>query len=268
MKIFVLIFMLSYSPIIYGQDINIKYENRGRDIYLYVDNPYNCPVSFNLQLDLSNMISDLGSNTKLFILQPKTKNILLTKLSSKNPRRNGNYRTNHKAVFGDVTVSDSDIDRIFELPYKSGTYQYVHQGYNGKYSHQGVNAIDFNMKSGTPIYASRGGYIIKIEDRNSRGCPSPQCHKYNNYIVIYHTDGSLGVYSHLQKNGVKVNVGDFVQTGQFIGLSGGTGYTTGPHLHFMVMAPRFGENKTIKTKFNTLHHGVTFLKEKVTYTKP
>lgn len=53
-----------------------------------------------------------------------------------------------------------------------------------------------------------------------------------NYIKILHTNGYVSYYGHLQQ--INVSEGQAVQTGQIIALSGNTGQTTGPHLHFQL----------------------------------
>jgi murein DD-endopeptidase MepM/ murein hydrolase activator NlpD len=58
--------------------------------------------------------------------------------------------------------------------------------------------------------------------------------KKANLITIQHKDGTLGSYIHLDYKGVLVKVGDHVERGQLIGYSGLTGFTRGPHLHFVV----------------------------------
>ena len=59
-----------------------------------------------------------------------------------------------------------------------------------------------------------------------------------NYVRILHDDGTMGLYAHLRPEGVLVRVGQRVRQGQQIGLSGNTGFTSGPHLHFAVQVNR------------------------------
>lgn len=87
-------------------------------------------------------------------------------------------------------------------------------------------------------------------------------------IVILHSDGTMAIYSHLQRNGAKVKEGQQVAKGDFIGYSGATGFVSGPHLHFMVILPEFGGNTTVSTLFETSRYGVTLLQEKQTYIRP
>ncbi len=59
-----------------------------------------------------------------------------------------------------------------------------------------------------------------------------------NFVRILHDDGSMALYAHLKSGGVLVRVGQQVQAAQQIGLSGNTGFTTGPHLHFALQVNR------------------------------
>jgi murein DD-endopeptidase MepM/ murein hydrolase activator NlpD len=56
-----------------------------------------------------------------------------------------------------------------------------------------------------------------------------------NFILVRHDDGTLGEYLHLLTGGVRVRAGARVRRLDFIGLSGNTGFSTQPHLHFHVM---------------------------------
>ena len=152
---------------------------------------------------------------------------------------------------GDPTAVP-DPNAVYLLPYKHGTKHKVEQGYFGKFSHSsryGEYAIDFDMKVGTPILASRGGLVVETkDDSNIRGL-SRSYAKYGNYILIYHTDGTFARYLHLKLGGCIVKPGDRVIAGQTIGYSGNTGWSSGPHLHFQVSRPIKGRTITMPTDF-------------------
>jgi murein DD-endopeptidase MepM/ murein hydrolase activator NlpD len=59
-----------------------------------------------------------------------------------------------------------------------------------------------------------------------------------NIIRILHNDGTMALYAHLKPEGVLVRVGQRVRKADVIGLSGNTGFSAGPHLHFVVQANR------------------------------
>jgi murein DD-endopeptidase MepM/ murein hydrolase activator NlpD len=84
--------------------------------------------------------------------------------------------------------------------------------------------------------------------------------------VIYHEDGTFAEYVHLKKDGAQVSVGDMVSAGDFIAYSGNTGWSSGPHLHFMVFQfTKEGTRKSFKTLFSTEAKNGVFLKEKMFY---
>lgn len=93
--------------------------------------------------------------------------------------------------------------------------------FNGKTSspHQG---LDFRVPTGTPVAAMNDGTVLLARLLYFEG----------NFVVIDHGQGLLTLYLHLSE--FKVNEGDPVKRGQIVGLSGGTGRATGPHLHVAV----------------------------------
>lgn len=100
------------------------------------------------------------------------------------------------------------------------------QGYNGL----GHNGIDLRAAIGTPIKAASNGTVIGVGNTGLiKGCYS-----YGKWIMVKHPNGLSTLYAHMSLQ--KVAIGETVYTGQLLGYSGNTGYTTGPHLHFGVYA--------------------------------
>lgn len=137
-----------------------------------------------------------------------------------------------------------DDTRDYYLPYAYDTTWWVGQGNNGlgdvcpDCSHFGKYAIDLVMDEGTAVLAARPGVVSGTRDTcPDVNCPwagseSPDC--CGNYVKILHDDGTTAKYWHLMPAGVLVETGDEVARGDPIGLSGNTGISIMPHLHFSV----------------------------------
>jgi murein DD-endopeptidase MepM/ murein hydrolase activator NlpD len=138
-------------------------------------------------------------------------------------------------TIGDQEAAHDD-DHLYRLPYAEGASYRVLQGFGSRFSHRGIEqyAVDFKMPVGTAVHAARGGIVARVVESNDKGCWEDGCGEFANFIVVMHSDGTTGEYYHLQKDGALVEVGDSVVAGQKIGLSGNTGHTALPHLHFAV----------------------------------
>ena len=100
-------------------------------------------------------------------------------------------------------------------------------------------AVDLAMPIGTDIYAAREGLVFEVASTNFRGgTDREQDAASANIVRIMHDDGSHAVYAHLNWNSIRVRPGDRVRRGEYIADSGNTGFTTGPHLHFVVLVNR------------------------------
>ena len=143
-------------------------------------------------------------------------------------------------VFGDP--NDSLRLSPLSLPFLPNREFSIVQGYNGQYSHQGNYsryALDFGMQVGDTICAADKGYAVGVIEGYEFGGNNRKWRDYANYITLFHPHSNLFTqYVHLTHEGAFIEVGDEVQMGQPIGLSGMTGWTDIPHLHFNAIYPK------------------------------
>jgi murein DD-endopeptidase MepM/ murein hydrolase activator NlpD len=134
---------------------------------------------------------------------------------------------------------------VLELPFPKGTSYKVLQGYHGTFSHSSDYsryAIDFDMAVGDTISAAAYGYVVGVVDGYKHGGNSQKWRDFANFITLYHPEsGALTQYVHLVHKGSLVSLGDTVQVGQPVALSGNTGFSSQPHLHFNVLRPMLGK---------------------------
>lgn len=120
----------------------------------------------------------------------------------------------------------------YPLPWRGGPFRLT-QGPGGTFSHSDVKsryAMDIAMPEGTPIIAARGGVVVKTENSQSGRGSDPS----GNFVRVLHDDGTQSVYLHLKLGSVSVREGQRVAVGSPLALSGNTGNSSGPHLHFVV----------------------------------
>jgi len=155
---------------------------------------------------------------------------------------------------------DDDTSYIYSLPFENKKKVFLIQAYDTKMSHKGEYALDFKVKKQTKICAARDGIVIAARDDSDKGGLKPENISDGNHISIQHADGSVAHYWHLLKNGVFVAIGDTIKKGQMIGLSGNTGYSAFPHLHFEVVGnDGTGNYRQLATRFNT-NKGIVYLR--------
>ncbi|RPF41239.1 murein DD-endopeptidase MepM/ murein hydrolase activator NlpD [Streptomyces sp. Ag109_G2-6] len=93
---------------------------------------------------------------------------------------------------------------------------------------------DFAVPVGTPVHAASAGTVVKAGPNGGGDGPA-----YGNAIVIKHADNTYSQYAHLSK--ILVTIGQKVSVDQKIALSGNTGNSSGPHLHFEIRTtPDYG----------------------------
>ncbi len=138
----------------------------------------------------------------------------------------------------DCSVFPDQFTSPYILPYQIGeSFKAFPHAARTAPSSNSINPIqyyslDIEMPIGTEIVASRAGEVFQVEEQFSDTDHTPG---HENVVIVVHDDRTFARYFHLTKNGALVNVGDRVNQLDVIGLSGNSGNSTGPHLHFDVM---------------------------------
>ncbi|HUO82823.1 MAG TPA: M23 family metallopeptidase [Gammaproteobacteria bacterium] len=179
--------------------------------------------------------------------------VRLLRLSAIDESRDWEYRYFYDWAVGSLSP-EHDATYLYRLPFAAGGSYRVVQGFGTSFTHNGLEefTVDFDVPEGTPVHAAREGVVARVEEGNDRSCFGDGCGRFANYVVIVHPDGTTGEYYHLQKAGALVEAGQPVRRGQRIGLSGNTGNSTMPHLHFGVYrADTWGRTQSLPFRFVT-----------------
>lgn len=138
----------------------------------------------------------------------------------------------YETLYGDVGYFDAEgqsIEKSFlrtpvdgaQITSTFGERRHPILGYTRQ--HKG---LDFGAPSGTPIYAAASGVIVNMESKGS----------YGNYVRLHHRNGYETAYAHLSRFNTDLKRGRAVKQGDVIGYVGTTGQSTGPHLHYELLA--------------------------------
>lgn len=226
------------------------------------------PVTVTLMVQFSHAaavpVMNRGQITK--VIKPNEVTELLT-LEADDKKEDIHFMYKYFWKIGPLKPQHDDNFR-YRIPFATGKKILVGQSNYGVYSHfdDSEHAVDFVVPEGTAVHAARGGDVIDVKEDSDEGGADESYVDKANYIRILHSDGTRGHYLHLKKSGSKVKVGQVVKEGEVIGYSGNTGYSTTPHLHFMVnraMDGRKTESVEVKFKFTGKSKDVPGFEEEV-----
>ncbi len=145
-------------------------------------------------------------------------------------------------TFNDVWSISGYVDHNVNFPDQLTDFNCGTQTYdtNDGYNHQGVDIYTWPFtwklmdENSVEIIAAADGQIIAKNDGEfDRSC------SFNNNvwnaIYVQHADGSVAWYGHMKNGSLSTkNIGDTVTQGEYLGIVGSSGNSTGPHLHFEV----------------------------------
>lgn len=214
-----------------------------------VQNPDLCAVTITIEATLENMACNKPLPHTVEVAPGAT--VEVCAFSRSDSGKAWKYDYKWKSQIGSAKAQH-DENAVYRFPYPAGVTYPVMQGHLGTFSHTGQYsyALDWKMPIGSKVCAARAGRVVKTKADSDQGGPAEEFRKLANSVSILHADGTIGEYVHLKKDGILVKVGDEVQAGDAVALSGNTGYSSAPHLHFHVFIPVDGTQfQTIPVKF-------------------
>ncbi|UUY08159.1 M23 family metallopeptidase [Pseudomonas sp. J452] len=205
--------------------------------YLIANNPYHAPVEFRV---LSAAFA-AGSHTHI---AAGAKQEVLYKSRTPTPA----YRYGWQ--LGDPATQE--VDYLYQSPVSSRAQHTITQSFNGTFSHTDAankHAVDIAMPVGTHISAAREGTVIWTKDDYHMSGKTEYFLDKANYIKVLHDDGTYAVYAHILMGSAMVQPGDRIKAGDVLARSGSSGYSTGPHLHFVIRKNAGLKTTSIPFKF-------------------
>jgi hypothetical protein len=194
------------------------------------------PVEVELSLvDQVNVLAEPELPAR-FVIPGQTEQILVG-IGARDPDRGFQYRLQLASVPGQP-IPELAQRMVIDPPFPVSSTFFISQGFNGTETHNtpdSTYAIDIVMPIGTTVLAARDGIVMDVEeDFNRSGSDLQEFADKANHVRILHGDGTMAVYAHLDLASVQVRAGGRVRAGQVIARSGNTGFSTGPHLHFVI----------------------------------
>jgi len=202
--------------------------------YSFINNIWG-PVELQLTLEEAENVSSEPPLPARLVLTGQSEQRLL-KIKAADPTLGFSYRLSYKPMIG-PPLDELPGEYNYYPPFPLGMEFPISQGFDGDATHKeppNQYAVDIVMPVGTPILAARPGRVMDLEDDFHGAAQEKRYLSRSNQIRILHDDGTMAVYAHLQANSLQVRQNAKVRRGQWIANSGNTGYSNGPHLHFVI----------------------------------
>jgi hypothetical protein len=225
-----------------GGHIEFEIRRDGQHVIELARNYYAVPIVMRWELgDLENLQPDVAPDGVTLLpaaTAPDTAGapVILATLAIPDLTKAYHRKLHFHARFGDPRAEATPY--AYRLPFARDAFS-VLQGFHGTFSHRGSNeyAVDFDCPVATHVVAARPGIVVASNAAAQGSGTTPEFLEYRrtNFVLVLHEDGTLGEYMHLSPSGVLVRPGERVERGRELALSGNTGFSSVPHLHFQVM---------------------------------
>jgi murein DD-endopeptidase MepM/ murein hydrolase activator NlpD len=228
------------------------YERALREgIALVAQNTYFSPVQLAFRIEpIENVAADTPRRG-VKVLPPRSETELIV-VAKAVPHATLRFDTQFEFLPGQPGVEHRPT-QPYRLPYALASAIRVSQTFPQTTTHTDAasrHAVDFVMDVGTDVFAAREGVVIEVasdffENGTNMAVDGPRA----NVVRVLHDDGTMALYVHLNWNSIRVVPGQRVRRGEYLADSGNTGFSTGPHLHFVVMRNSGGALESVPVEF-------------------
>jgi murein DD-endopeptidase MepM/ murein hydrolase activator NlpD len=243
-------------------EVRVSEQQTADGLRLIAENSYFCPVQISYQLQSMENVAANTAEQGLTVVPARSQAELIT-LSRGDVTMPMQFEYQFQVIPGNPEANH-EPESLYRLPYASAESFNVSQAYPDQITHadpSSQHAIDFEMPIGTGVYAARSGIVIEVaSDFFQSGTDLTVDGPRANVVRVYHDDGTMSLYAHLNWNSIRVVPGQRLQRGEYLADSGNTGFSTGPHLHFAVQRNSGGFIVSVPIQFAGIDGGAVTLR--------
>ena len=242
-----------YTPDVIAPEVKIERRSMPGGVLLVARNTWfsHVQIAWRMSNAENTVTLDGAAFADNAVLEPRSETELV-RLVPATPGAAMRFELEYQHIPGMPGVEHTP-EQPYRLPFAQANSFRVSQAWPSTITHtdpSSAHAIDFVMPIGTGVYAARGGVVIEIADKYYAAGLDPNTDLARaNIVRILHDDGTMALYAHLNWNSIRVRPGQTVERGEYLADSGNTGFSTGPHLHFVVHRNIGGAIESIPVEF-------------------
>jgi murein DD-endopeptidase MepM/ murein hydrolase activator NlpD len=233
--------------------VDVRREAAGGGAQIIAHNECLCPAQVAVWVTAAdNLRGGVQGNRVTAVLPAGAEQTLLV-LRAQRPGAPWSFELEHGFILGDP-AAEHRPDEPYLPPIAPASSFPITQAWPDRITHVTADseyAVDIAMPEGSGVFAARSGTVVAVAYANFLGgADAVEFAAKANQVRILHDDGTFAIYAHLAWDSIRVRPGQRVARGERIAASGNTGFSTGPHLHFVVLQNEGLKSVSVPVRFS------------------